>query len=205
MPELKTPDGTPVDLQASEIEFAKSMSAPVADVPAPPKMTEADKAEVERVKAEPKRRGRPPKADRARIEPVKAIPVKSTPELDKTRRDGVQGLVQIAATVCLVLDQRTPDANIAFKADAVTLASNAEAIGSAVAETAKSNEQFARVVDKVTAAGPYAALVGVAFSVGGQLARNHGVKAAEMLGATPPEQLVAGLDTPEVANDAVAA
>ena len=121
-------------------------------------MTEADEAEAERAKAEPKRRGRPPKSDRARIEPVKASSVKSTPELDKTRRDGVQGLVQIAATVCLVLDQRTPDTNIAFRADAVTLSSNAEAIGNAVAETAHANAQFASVVDKITAAGPYAAL-----------------------------------------------
>jgi hypothetical protein len=71
MPELKTPDGTPVDLQVSEIEFAKAMSTPVSDVPAPPKITEADKAEVEKARAEPRRRGRPPKADRARIEPVK--------------------------------------------------------------------------------------------------------------------------------------
>lgn len=205
MPELKTPDGTPVDLDASEIEFAKSMAAPVADVPAPPKMTEADKAEAAKAKTEPKRRGRSPKADRARIEPAKAITAKTTPELDKTRREGVQGLVQIAATVCLVLDQRTPDTSIAFRADAVTLSSNAEAIGSAVAETARSSEQFARAVDKITAAGPYAALVGVAFSVGGQLARNHGVRAAEMLGATPPEQLVAGLDSPEVANEPLAA
>jgi hypothetical protein len=87
----------------------------------------------------------------------------------------------------------------------VTLSSNAEAIGNAVAETASANAQFASVVDKITAAGPYAALVDVAFSDGGQLARNHGVKAAEMLGAQAPEQLVAGLETPEVANDAVAA
>jgi hypothetical protein len=197
MPELKTPDGTPVDLDQSERAFAVAMAAPSTDVPAPPKMTDAQHAEVDAAKATPKRRGRPPKSDRARMEPGKANPVKTDPALDKTRREGIQGLVQIGATVCLVLDQRTPDTNIAFKADAVTLASNAEAIGNAVAETAKANDQFASVVDKITAAGPYAALVGVAFSVGGQLARNHGVKAAEMLGASPPEQLIAGLESNE--------
>jgi hypothetical protein len=61
-------------------------------------------------------------------------------------------------------------------------------------ETAKHNASFAKVLDKVTQAGPYAALVSVTLGLGAQIARNHGVKMGEALGAKAPEDVLAQLD-----------
>jgi hypothetical protein len=62
MPEgLATPDGKAVEVAID----------PPVDVPPPPRMTDADKAEVAARSAETKRRGRPPKSDRARVEAPK--------------------------------------------------------------------------------------------------------------------------------------
>ena len=189
MPEgLATLDGKTVDLEAAERTFAEAMSAPETDIPAPPKMTEEQK---ERIRSEPPKRtrSRPGKSERART--AKTAP--PAPQTDQERSDGIKGLVQLGAGLCLIADQRTPDDDVSFQADAITLANSAEQIAEAVVATCKASDSFAKVVDKVTKAGPYAALVGVMFSVGAQIARNHGVKSAEMMGAVPPEQLIAAM------------
>jgi len=100
----------------------------------------------------------------------------------------------MGAATCLVMDSRTPDKVIAWRADAVTLAANADALADACVETAKHSASFAAALDKVTQVGPYAALVSVTLGLGAQLARNHGVKAGEMLGAKPPEEILAALE-----------
>ena len=188
---IATPDGTPLDLPEVDKEFAKAMAATIHDVPAPPKRPEKPQNDS----AAPKRpRGRPRKDERARVSGGSTAPSKPDPAADTRRGEGVAGLVQIGAGACLLLDSRTPDDNIAFRADAVTLASNAKALADACVETAKHNSSFAAALDKVTKAGPYAALVGVTMGLGAQLARNHGVKAAEMFGAQAPEDVLASLE-----------
>jgi hypothetical protein len=191
---LQTPDGEPLAIDTAEVEteFAKAMTAPADEAAPPPKRQVTENTE-------PKRRGRPPKAERARVTTSKPETAKASPELDAERKDGVKGLVQIGAGLCMVMDSRVPDNNISWRCDAVTLASNADGIADACAETAKHNASFAAALDKITQAGPYAALVGVMMSVGAQLARNHGVKAAEMLGAEPPEKIIAALEDAKAA------
>lgn len=197
---LQTLEGEAIPLDSVKIDkdFAAAMAAPVEDVPAPPKRPETLNDDKQ---SRPKRA---PKAARSRVQAPKATQAKTSPELDAQRSDGIKGLVQMAAVGCLMMDGKTPDDNIAFKADAVTLANSADALASACVETAKANPGFARIVDKVTQAGPYAALVSVTLSIGAQLARNHGVKAGEMLGARPPESVLQDLEQ-ESPSDADAA
>lgn len=198
MPEgLQLPDGKPVDIEPvaeAEREFNRAMAADTNSESAPPKRTKP--ADADPASRPPRSRQRPGKNARAASKPAKPAP---PPQSDGERQSGVQGLVQIGAAVCMLLDQRTPEKNIAFKADAITLANAADPIASAVVETAKHNQQFAAVVDKITAAGPYAALIGVGFQVGMQLAANHGVKAAQMMGALAPEDLVASVEQAQAA------
>jgi hypothetical protein len=185
--QLLMPDGAQVKIDASKIEqdFARSMAEPSHDVPGPPKRP-ADSAEKPQEPRKP--RGRPKTT--TRTPPAPPAP----PVSDQERFEGVTGLVQIGAMLCLAIDQRTPDEDISFKADAIVLSSNAEALGKAVVETAKQNAAFARVVDKVCAAGPYTALVAVTMQIGAQIAVNHGALSEGMLGTVAPQKLVAAVE-----------
>jgi hypothetical protein len=190
MPEgLLTPDGVALEINAEDIEreFARTMAATPTDVPSPPKKPQADSTEP----AKPKR-GRPPKSEQPRV--TTAAPSASTPQLDKQRLEGVKGFAQIGAGACLVLDSRTPESNISWRADAVTLANSAEPLAKACVEVAKNNASFASALDRVTKVGPYGALLTVGLGVAGQLVRNHGIIAGEFLGAVPPGQLLASLE-----------
>ena len=193
---IVTPDGQPVDVDIAATEkinqeFARTMSEPAGDDKAPPRRAErAAKAEgsgdAPRVKRGP---GRPSKAS---SEPSKA---KITGLSHDARKQGVQGIVQLAAGACLLAERGTGQP--AFKADAITLASSAEDLGEAIAATCDSDERMARVVDKLCAAGPYSALITVMFSVGSQIARNHG---AAVPGTQAPEDLIAMAEMPEGAT-----
>lgn len=194
MPEgLVTLDGKAVDVDAAEQierDFARAQATAPTDVPAPPRKP----AETATDAPKPKR-GRPPKSEQARV--TSAAPAASTAQLaqlDKQRLEGVKGFAQIGAGLCLMLDSRTPDSNLAWRADAVTLANAADPLAAACVEVAKNNASFAAVLDKVTKVGPYGALLSVGLSVAGQLARNHGIQAGEMLGAVAPEKLLASLE-----------
>lgn len=200
---LSTPDGKPVEVQPVELpedvaagreSFLRAQASdPVGDEQKrPPKRAPRAEVPADPDSAPRTRRGRQPKDDQARI--TKAAPKVVKVQTDAQRKAGVQGLVQIGSVICLALDQRTKPEDVSFRADAYTLAGNADAISDAVVETAKQNEGFARALDKITAAGPYAALTAVAFSVGMQLASNHGVTIARTLGAQDPRDLVAAFE-----------
>ena len=185
------PGGTPVDLDpASEAdrEFARIMAADAPagnEPPPPPKRVAPDKTD-------PGYTPKPKRETRARTTTASPKPkATAQPQTDSQRREGVQGLVQIAAGLCLILDQRTPEKDVSFKADAIVLASNSEPIADAVVQTARANAGFAAALDKVTSAGPYAALVSVMVGVGLQIASNHGVTTARAMGASSPEDIVA--------------
>jgi hypothetical protein len=182
---IVTPEGKPVNVDpasAEDIEkqFARAMSEP-GDEKSPPRRAERHQEKTEdsekpRVRRSP---GRPPKAA---TEPPKT----KSPGLSReVRQQGIQGIAQLAAGGCLLAERGT--GNRAFRADAITLASSAEEIGSAVADVCDQDERFARVVDKICAAGPYSALITVMFSVGSQLARNHG---AQVPGTNDPGELI---------------
>jgi hypothetical protein len=185
MPEgVVTPDGKPVDADpAAETEqaFARAMSEPQGDDKAPPKRAERKpepSSERPRVKRSPAR----PRASQKPSEPV--------PGLSKAERvEGVKGLVQLGAVGVSLVGQRVPEPQkTAFLADAVTLSVSSDQLAEAVADTCDKDPRLARVIDRVCSAGPYGALVIAAFTVGKQIARNHGVN---MPGTHAPEDLVA--------------
>lgn len=182
MAELTTPDGTPVDPAAAAVnqEFARAMAADKPEPAAPPKRPDpAPAAAAEAVK---RPRGRPRNADRPRVDAKPAAAVLS----DDQRAQGVKGIVQIGAGVCLLASRSTatagPDGkridNPAFKADAITLATAADDLAQAAVDTAKADPRFAALVDKVCAVGPYGALLSAVIGVSGQLVRNHRPAAA---------------------------
>jgi hypothetical protein len=190
MPEgLITPDGKPVDVKEVDREFARAMAADPKDATdLPRKSAESDKA-----KTEPKRRARPGRNERARTTSKKATA--PSPQTDAERKAGVEGLVQIGAGVTLLVHQRTHDD--AYMADAITLSNSSEMLSDAVVETAKHNARFAAVVDKVTAAGPYAMLTSAVLSVGAQIAANHKVIAPGLMGAVSREEVLASVQEPQ--------
>jgi hypothetical protein len=102
--------------------------------------------------------------------------------------------------------QRAKDAEHAkpWMADALTLTGNADQIAKAVTDTCDVSSSFAAMVDKVTNAGPYAALITVGISVGAQLAANHGMAIGKALGGKDPDEVIASAQEsiPEKAPDA---
>lgn len=188
MPEgIVTPEGQPVAVDpaaadTTERDFAKAMSDPdPGQEKAPPRRAERKPAaspagEKARVTRGP---GRPPKAAGKAGEAKTGLS-------HEARKAGIQGVVQLGAGLCLLAERGTGQK--AYKADAITLASSAGDLGEAIAATCDADERFARVVDKVCAAGPYSALISAVFSVGSQIARNHG---AAVPGTHDPDELIA--------------
>jgi hypothetical protein len=183
-----TADGKPVDLDAErediDREFARAMAEPPGEEKAPPKRgpkaEPGPSEEKPRVDKEPpKRRGRPPGSGKAQAQPAAAAS-----RIDRVQ--AVQGLIQLAAAGCLMASGRAKNP-VPLKADAITLAGNSEGLATAVADAAEQDEKLARLVDKIAVAGPYGALIVVAFGVGSQLARNHGI---QMPGTADPADLV---------------
>jgi len=193
---LMTEDGKAVDVETANLEFARAMAAPAADEPLtspPPRKAEAP--------AEPKRRGRPPASEKARSAKTGATPIADTRSPEKAAEDrssGVQGLVQIGAGALLVMGQRSNSEPLLC--DAVVIAENAAPLGAACAEVAKVNPRFAKALDKILEVGPYGALVTVAFSVGMQVAANHGAVPEGTAGTRTKKEILATLDeVPEAA------
>jgi hypothetical protein len=184
MPELKTPAGDLVEAERSQVEvdFARAMAEDPAEAQAPPKRP-VSPAGSQAGSAAPKRRGRPPKSEQPRVTAAAAAPLS-----DEQRAAGVAGIVQLGATLCGISSRVTGSA--AFTADAITLANSAPDWGSAAAQVARADPKFARVVDKISSAGPYGALVTVAMATGMQLARNHRPD-AQLPGTVPPAELIA--------------
>lgn len=202
-PTLETPDGTQLDTETAQVnqEFSRAMAADAkTDAAAPPKRPASAEPET------PRRRGRPPGSkNKSRVESRPAAPAAAAAGLsDDERATGVTGLVQIGAGLCLVAarstGRRDPNTgervdNLAFKADAITLANSAEDMAAAVVATAKADARFGALVDKVCQVGPYGALISVLTGVGMQLARNHR-PAAALPGTVAPAELVAAAEVP---------
>jgi hypothetical protein len=186
--ELTTPDGKAVEAEKADVEreFAAAMSAngDGTEPAAPPKRKLAEPAD----KPKPKR-GRPSNAERARVTAAQSAALS-----DEQRADGIRGLMQVGAGLCMVAGKAS--GQDAFKADAITLVSNADELAAACVATAKQDEKFARVVDKIAAAGPYGALIGAVMGVSMQLVRNHR-PAAALPGTMDPAELIRQAEQPE--------
>ncbi len=192
MPTLETVDGQAVAVDAEQVnrEFSRAMAAdPGPAEQAPPKRQAAPEPDPEAPKP---RRGRPPKAEQARTT-TKGSTVLS----DGERANGVKGLAQVGAGIALLFGKAT--GKDAFKADAVTIASAAGEIADACVQTAKADPKFAAALDKVCAAGPYAALISVAVGVGSQCARNHKPD-LKIPGTVDPAELLKAQDEAEKVN-----
>lgn len=171
MPTLETADGEPVDV-TPESDVINAQFADAMNSDGPPEQELPKRAVRGPATDEPKpraARARAPKAEKAEKARTAARP--SATLTGDQRRDGVRGLVQVAATVPLVLNRAT--GHPAYLADALALSAHADPLADACAQVADADPRFAAVLDRVCAAGPYSALVGVAVSLAAQLARNH--------------------------------
>lgn len=187
MPTLETPAGkpvdvTPVDPAGIDAAFHQAMNDDGPDEQAPPKRQRRAPAADDGQEAKP-RRARATKADKPRTAARAAVTLD-----DGARREGVKGITQIGAGVALMLGRAT--GKVAYAADAVILSQSAEQIADACVLTAAADPRFAAALDRVCAAGPYAALIGVGVSVGMQIARNHR-PAVELPGTVHPDELLA--------------
>lgn len=190
MAELVTPDGDPVAAEAEEVnrDFARAMATDSPEPAAPPRRPPDGPQPPAR------RRGRPPKDQRARTGGGAA----TGPLSDADRAQGVKGVVQVGAGLCLLASRATAKPgkdgkradNPAFKADAITLASAADELAGACVQTARADPKFAALIDKVAGVGPYGALITCAFGISAQLARNH-KPTAHFPGTTDPAELIA--------------
>jgi hypothetical protein len=205
---LTTTTGEKVDLDR---EFAAAMAAPESDEPvaaAPPRV-EKDAPFGRKADGSPRQRpagpGRGRKTTTAPKKQPPTPPAKKaaeTPEQAAERRtDGIKGLMQVGAGLAFAIGKGRDSE--AFKADAAVLASNAEPLAEACAAVAADNLQFAAAIDKITAVGPYGALIAIAVPMVTQLVRNHRPE-TKLPGTKDPKELVAALESANAGNDSSA-
>jgi hypothetical protein len=190
---FQTPDGTPVDLDASERQFAAAMASEPGeehDLPkrADPKPEDAGKPA--------KKRGRPPKS----VQTAEVVQP-ATPELTKKRAEEVAGTVNAVGGAFLAGAAMT--GMTALKADAYSLQGFAEPIGKAAADVAAVDPAFARYIDKSGSGGKvlaYLGLFGTVAGLGAQLAANHHLVKPGTLGAHDPADVIAAYEQSESAD-----
>jgi hypothetical protein len=104
----------------------------------------------------------------------------------------MQGWAQIGGVLCAVGAKaaKQPGLKMALQADAITVMSAGEDLAEACVTTAAADESFARVMDRLCALGPYAALLEVGGKITTQLVRNH-KPAAALPGTMHPADIVA--------------
>jgi hypothetical protein len=191
MPSLEDADGARIDVTPdgaadTNARFREAMTdEPGAAEQAPPRRT--PRAPV--AAGDKPKRGRPPKAAQARTAPAAA----AVPLSEEARVSGVIGLVQVPATLALVLGKAT--GNDAFTADALTISNAGPGLAQGCAEIAKHDPVFAARLDRVCSGGPYAVLIAAGVTMTLQLIRNHR-PAASIPGTVHPDELLA--DTQEV-------
>ena len=188
MAELQTTDGDPVEVTRTEINanFDAAMNDDPPAPAAPPRRQRAADPPADRPK-----RGRASKDEKPRADAKAAVTL-----TDEQRLQGARDLAQVTAGVAMVAAKAT--GNMAFAADAVTIVNHGDALAEACVETAKASPAFAAALDKVCAAGPYAALIGVGVAIVSQMARNH-KPSLEIPGTVHPMQLL----QPPAAEDEV--
>jgi hypothetical protein len=114
--------------------------------------------------------------------------------LTDQRAQAVQGLFQIAGTVCVFTKQY---------ADAAAIGTYSQDIAQEVAVLAAADDKVAKAVDSLLTVGPYSALVMAALPLAMQLAVNHGLLPADKVpGTTNPKVLSAKMEAEMTATAA---
>ncbi len=207
MPTLETTDGKPVDVTPPDpatinAKFQQTMNNDGPDPAAPPKRTVREPAATA---ARPRTSTAKPKGEKSRVAGAAAAPL-----TDKQRAEGVTGWAQLGAMMPLMLaraaeknakDPKDPKVKAkadAYKADAVAIANHAGELADACVQVAAVDPKFAAALDRVCGVGPYGALIGVAFSIGSQVVRNHR-PTAKIPGTVHPDELLGAGDVPAAA------
>lgn len=190
MPELKTPDGKSVDLDAVKAEansaFDAAMNTDHPEPAAPPKVERVPKADTR-----PRTRTKPAKDDKPRTGP------KTAALSSEQRAQGVKGLAQVGAAIALMFGKATK--NDAFQADAVTIASSADEMADACVQVAMADAAFAARLDRICNVGPYGALIAVGVGIVSQITRNH-KPSLSIPGTVDPAELLKARDELEMAS-----
>jgi hypothetical protein len=194
---LQTPEGEPLNIGDVKQQFAQAMTPPVLqdDQPGPPK-------KAERAPRAPRTSHDKPRTSTSSSSPRSSkvsTPALSDAAQAKQRTESIADTMNLAASGCLMLfaqgkNSTSPAARnsaMAYQADAVVLSGSAEAFGEACASLAAVSPRFARMVDGGGKAGPYFAFSVATFTLGAQIAANHGAIPAGILGSVPRDDVLA--------------
>jgi hypothetical protein len=105
-------------------------------------------------------------------------------------RDNALGLIQMIGLPLAVAGSRDER----FMADLVALNTTAPGIADAVDAIAQSNRRMAAALDKLAEVGPYGLLIGALTPLVLQVATNHGLLPAGMLGTVEPDVLLDSIE-----------
>lgn len=176
---------------------ADEWSVPADAEPAPADATPAGESAPygRRADGSPRAKpGRKPKRAPAAPRPPSSRPASRPAARSKPKtpdfRPGIVGFFQLLATPFLIAGQM---GNSLALADAAAIRVHAPAIADGMQTTAENDERFAAVLERVLAAGPWAAVITPVLGLGLQLGANHGLvppAMAQMAGALPPEALI---------------
>jgi hypothetical protein len=132
--------------------------------------------------------------DAARAKREAAAAGKPKPRAAASRRragkdpvaEAVETMVGVLTLPLMALGAR----NESFLADSLALEMSAQPLGEAMAEVAKVNPAIGEWLEKGAPATPYILLGTVLFTLGSQIAVNHGVSMPALLGATNPRNVM---------------
>lgn len=165
---LTQADGTPVDVEALNQEFARSqLDLPTeTTAPAPPKREKAPTRPVQT------RRAPKPKEDKSKT--ISAPAPVSKALTDKRTRAGADIMHQLAVMSSVI---HATTGNEAWQKDAQVYVSVADTFGQSCAALAEKSPAFAKYLDsESTTAGAYIGFGLVVGQIGMAVADNHGVK-----------------------------
>lgn|SRR5262252_2168927 len=120
----------------------------------------------------------PPRSARGQTAAVKRVSGKLA-----ERREAVDGIFQLAGFGCIMMRQY---------ADAGAIGMHSPPVATELVALSEKNESIARALDYLTEAGPYAGLIVAVMPLVLQIAANHGIVKAELVGGAgivPPAAL----------------
>lgn len=186
--ELLDTSGNTIPVEDVDAEFARAMSAPPKEESSKLDLPLKDKTE-EKAGPAKKAASKPRTTTKAAASKTAATPASavSSAELVSRRAEAGASTMHAAAMGATLAHNLTGVE--AFQADAVVLATSADAFGVACAELASVSKGFAKFLDSGTSTvGAYLLFGATVTSIGLQIAANHGlIKAApvEALNAVP--------------------
>jgi len=138
------------------------------------------------------------KADKAR---TKTEPVAATPDVTAARIKKVSEVLTIASGSLLLAGKSY--GNKALRADGHTVAAVTEPLSQAVANVAAHDPIVARMLDNEGSAkaAAYVGLVSVSFTIGAQLAANHGLIKPGVMNTSSSDDIIAAFEPVEETDD----